>query len=409
MNTYLAIGIVLAALWPVVLNFATGMNIYEFMFLEYLTALPASVLLVLYFKKQKGILEILRNKKMLAIVALISLLNYGFQDFGMLYAEHFITAALASVIFRSYPLLMLLFLPVVTKEKVSKYQLAALGLGFFGICLIFAGGATTGLGSMNVFGVFIVLAVALATAFSLCLTKRYVVDIQSAVFFFNLFSLAMFSIAFFFAGMPMNPLTSAEIFSILYTGVIYSVLFGFLYYRTLNTLKTTMVTNFYFLAPFLTFVFSYFILSEQIPLYYVIAAVLVSAGVLIQKLDKVGGAYLANKERKLNDVFLFDVTGIFAETGEVAISTAIKEGGRVLAMKLDGVHKGVVEEFANNGMHSNVYTDEHDAIPDESRFVRDVMGAGEGEMVVMKAGKEEEGEAFFEGLLEKVGDSQVKQ
>ena len=155
MQAYLAVGIVIAALWPVFLNLATGMNIYEFTFFEYLISVPASVLLVFIFRKQKGLLEIFRNKKMLALVALISLLNYGFQDFGMLYAEHFINPSLASVIFNSYPIMMLLFLPVVTKEKVSRYQVTGLGLGFFGICIIFAGAMTTGLEGMNIFGVLL--------------------------------------------------------------------------------------------------------------------------------------------------------------------------------------------------------------------------------------------------------------
>ncbi len=408
MNAFVAVGIVLAALWPVALNLATAMNIYEFMFLEYLAAIPASLLLVLLFKKQKGIREILGNKKLLAIIALISVLNYGFQDYGMLYAEHFISASLASLIFMSYPILMLIFLPIINKEKVSRYQIAALGLGFLGICFILTEGGAS-VGSMNAFGVLLVIAVALATALSLSLAKRYVVDVQNAILFFNLFSLAMFSVAFLVAGAPMSPLTGAEMFSVLYTGIVYSVIFAFLYYAALNTLKTTIVTNFYFLVPFITFALSYAILGNQIPLYYILAAVIFSGGILIQKLDKTGGTYIAKRERKSGDASLFDVTGAFAETGEVTISAAIRNGGRVLAMKLDGAHRGIVDELARSGMHSDVFTDEHKAIPDESRFVRKTLGAGEGEMVVMKAGVADEGEAFFEALSERVGESGGRQ
>ena len=212
------------------------------------------------------------------------MLNYGFQDYGMLYAEHFISASLASLIFMSYPILMLIFLPIINKEKVSRYQIAALGLGFLGICFILTEGGAS-VGSMNAFGVLLVIAVALATALSLSLAKRYVVDVQNAILFFNLFSLAMFSVAFLVAGAPMSPLTGAEMFSVLYTGVVYSVIFAFLYYAALNTLKTTIVTNFYFLVPFITFALVRDTRKPDTAVLH-LAAVIFSGGILIQKLDR---------------------------------------------------------------------------------------------------------------------------
>ena len=138
-------------------------------------------------------------------------------------------------------------------------------------------------------------------------------------------------------------------------------------------------------------------------------AALVAVGVVIQKLDKVGGSYLSNKRKGLRNMLLFDVTGAFSETGETAISTAIKEGGRVFAMRLDSAHNDIVEELANNGKHSNVFTDRHDSIPDESSFVRDIVGAGESEMVVMKAGAVDESETFFDALSRRVDKSQARQ
>ena len=402
MQTYLAVGIIIAALWPVFLNLATGMDIYEFMFLEYLISVPSSVLLVFLFKKQKGLLEVLRNKKMLGIVALISLLNYGFQDFGMLYSEHLISPSLASVIFNSYPIMMLLFLPVLIKEKVSRYQIVALGLGFIGISIILAGGLTSSLQGVNVIGVILALGVALTTALSLSLVKRYVVDIQNAIFFFCSFSLVMFTITFFLAGMPAYPISYTEMLAVLYTGIIYSVIFGFIYYMALNTLKTTIVTNFYFLAPFLTFAFSYLFLGEQIPSYYVLTAVLISAGILIQKFDKIGGTFKPDDETEFKEFLLYDVTGVFTETREDSIRTAIKEGGRVLATKLDRIHKGLIEDLSSSGSYSKIFTERNDEIMEEAPLVRNIVHAGEGEIIVVKAGGKDDVMIFFRALSKKI-------
>ena len=47
--------------------------------------------------------------------------------------------------------------------------------------------------------------------------------------------------------------------------------------------------------------------------------------------------------------------------------------------------------------------------PTMSSFVRDIVGASDGDIVVMKAGGAEEGEAFFDVLSKRVTDFQVKQ
>jgi drug/metabolite transporter (DMT)-like permease len=403
-NMYLVLGIALAALWPVALGLVTSMNIYEFMFAEYALAVPASLAFVVLSKKWHSMLAMARSKS-IGVLALISVLNYGFADFGMLYAEHYIAASLAAVVFRVYPLLMLLFIPFILKERVSKYQAIALGLGVLGIYF----GLTNGTASLSLASMpamLLVILVALATAVALTLTKRYVYDTGSAIFFFNFFSLAMFSVPFIFEGMPhAGLLTLPSISAILYVGIVYNVIFAFAYYRALSILKTTVVTNFYFFVPFVTFVFSYLILGEAILPYYLIIAALVSAGILIQRFDKVGGTY-ATKRRELKDSTIFDVSGAFASTGEVTIVNTLKNGGRVLAIKLDAVHREKINETISSGGFANAFTDEHEGLRKESRFVREILGAKDNEIVVMKAGDTTDGERFLAGLLDRIQGSE---
>jgi len=198
-------------------------------------------------------------------------------------------------------------------------------------------------------------------------------------------------------------LTMTSIAAILYVGVVYNVFVGFMYYGALRMLKTTFVTNIYFLSPFITILFAYLVLGEAIMPYYLVVAGLVAVGLLIQRFDKKGGSYLPDKSKALRRVTLFDVTGAFLNTTEAAISDTIQGGGRVLAVKVPQKHKEKVASMLQSGEYSNVFTHEHPAITDESMFVKDVLGAGNDDIVVMKAGSLKEGEAFFGKLDEAMG------
>jgi len=397
-NTYLLAALLTGAILPVALTAAKSVGLYAFLFLAYLLAVPTSLLFVHITGKTKTLKSYIKGRKTFFIIALIGLLNYAFLEFGMAYAEGFVSASLATVVYRTSPLLMLVFLPFVLREKTTKYQAVALILAFAGLFFATTGGSLSVMQTTNVPIILFLIAVALASALATLLVKKFMYDMESSIFIFNLANLAFFSILFIASGAAIPNLSIYDIAAIIYVGVVYNVFVGFMYYGALRMLKTTFVTNIYFLSPFITFVFAHFMLGDVIQPYYVAIAVLVTAGILIQKLDKVGGSYLAKKERKLKNFVLFDVTGAFANSGEVAISSAINKGGRVLALKLDGKHSSKVDELVRAGMHADVFTDKHYAVSQESDFVKNILGASEGEMVVMKAGDTEEGEKFFEAL-----------
>ncbi|MCL5239380.1 MAG: EamA family transporter [Candidatus Marsarchaeota archaeon] len=402
-NAYLIIGIVIAALWPVVLNLATSVNVFEFTFFAYLLALPASLAFVVLSGKTKDLRKLIASKRDLAVVCVVGVLNYGFMDFGILFAEHYISPSLAAVLLRSYPLLMLVFLPVILREKVSRIQVGALMLGFVGIIAAVMFGQSGAFGGTEaMMGIGMALAVALATAFSLTLTKRYIYDTESSILAFNCVSVIFFGIAFFAVGAPLGGITAPVIFALLFTSIVANVLFAFVYYMSIRMMKITVVTNSYLVVPFLTFAFSYIILGQpMLPIYFLVG-ILVSAGILLQRFDKVGGTFLAKEQHKLRDFVIFDVSGAFANTGEVAISSALREGARVMAVKLPERHRKTVEKRINGGNYSSVFTNKHEPIASEVNYVKGIMGAAPSDMILMKVGSFDEGEAFFAGMSDLV-------
>lgn len=394
-NGYLVTALFLGAMLPVMLSIANSMNTFEFLFLTFGVSSVASYALVNFTKKKSLLFTYLRDKKTLALLAAIGLLPYAVLDLGLSYAERFISASLATVVYRSYPLLMLLFLPILLKERITKYQIAALSLAFLGLYLAFSGGNIGFLGGSNSNIILLMVMVALASALAMPLIKRFNYEMSSCIFIFNLSNFVLFTVLFLIQGAPVSPNTLGNIVPILYVGIIYNVLVNFFYYEALRIHKTTFVTNIYFLSPFITIVYSNLILGEVIKPYYVVIAALVAVGIMIQRLDKVGGSYIPKKSRRPHDFFIFDVSGAFANTSEVAIANALKDGGRVLAVKLPEKHEARIMEMASERQYANVFTGRHKQIADEADFVKSVTGASTGDIVLMKAGDLDEGEIFF--------------
>ncbi len=401
-NTYLVLALLLGAMLPVMLDISSGMNTYEFLFITYVISTIISLIFVLASGKKHKLLQYIKNFKDFAIIAGIGLLNYAFLEFGISYAEHFVSAALATVVYRTYPILMLAFLPIVLKERISKYQVVALSLGLIGLYVAVSGGSVGfAVGSSTEIIVFLI-AIAIAGALATVLIKKYSYDMESSMFIFNFANAIFFSLMFIFEGLPFYTVPLSDVISILYVGIVYNVFVGFMYYRAMRMLKTTFVTNVYFLSPFITFVFAYFILGESIAPYYVVIALLVTVGILIQKLDRVGGTYKPDNlsESKL---VIFDVTGAFVGSDEEAIEKAIDRGGRVLATKINSNYRNFLGAVVSKNRYENVFTDMQ--VSDrESVFVKDILGVQEDEVAVIKVGNTEDAEGFFSHLSKEIGD-----
>ncbi len=404
-SMYLYVSLVLGALTPIMFEIATKMNIYEFVFLVYLLAVPSSIAFVFIRKKQDKLIKYLKDRRVLAILALIGIAYYAPFEFGLTYVESFSSVSLATVMYRMQPLLMLLFLPILLRERITKYQVAALSLAFIGILIAVTGGTLSVFTGSSISTVALLLGITLSGALATIYIKKYAMyDMESSMCIFAIANFLLFSALYVANGMPTMPaLNSGDIAAILFMGVYFNVINGFIYYSAFRVIKTTFFTNVYLFSPFITLIMAHFILGEAIQAYYVIIAVMVAAGLLIQNYDKKGSTYLAkSKSDAMNCMTIFDVTGAFSNTGEVAINNAIAEGGRMLAVKLPESYTSQVRSMAKSTEHANVYTDAHASIQSESKFVKDILGVGEGEFVVMKAGKPEECEGFFEELQNKV-------
>ncbi len=405
-NTFICISLFSGGSFPVLLYFLTGVNIAELLFLFSALFIPSALFFVVASGRTKTLKSYLSNKKSLFMIGITGLLMYVPMEFLIGYAEHFVSASLATVIFRTAPILMLLFIPTLLRERLTKTQFIALMLGFVGVFIAVTGGNPMsllhgGIGS-NLPIIAMLLLAAFSYALSSILIKRYVFDMQSSLFIYSIFLFAFSSILFASWGFPLSHLTPLDIGLILYIGIIYNVYSFYIYFYAFRILKTTFSTNLYFLSPFVTFFFAWLVLGETIKPYYLIIGALVGVGILIQRFDAVGGTYRSKSRSKFGNSVLFDVTGAFVNTGETAIRNSLSAGGRVIALKIEGKHTDNVRNFLGSNDEAGVYTDNHATITQEAEFVRKVVDAKPGDMVVLKAGHPDEAERFFTGMDAKV-------
>ncbi|MDE1851935.1 MAG: EamA family transporter [Candidatus Micrarchaeota archaeon] len=389
------------SLMPIMLYFSASTDIFEFFMVTYLIAIGFATALVLKTRKVDVVVSYLKDWKKLGIIAMIGLLSYIPIEYAIAYAEHFVSASLATVVFRTNPLLMLLLLPIVLRERLSKYQIAALLLAFFGLYIAITGGNLYSLwGNADINIVIFLILAALAYAFSSVMAKKHVFDIDASILLFNVVMFAFSAVMFAATGAHFSSISPMVMLAMFYVGVANNIVGFYTYFYGFRILKATVVTNIFFLSPFITILFAHLILGEAVHLYYIAIALLVSAGMMIQRLDKHGGTYQPSSSSRFT---IFDVTGAFANTGEMAISKAIDNGSRVFAVKLEGRHRKRLDELMTEGRHLNVYTGENPQISGETTFCRDIIGASPDDHLVLKVGDSRSNEEFFSDLSSRIG------
>ncbi|MGC8547844.1 MAG: EamA family transporter [Candidatus Micrarchaeia archaeon] len=404
----LVLSLFTGALKPIMLDVAKDMNLYEFFMLSYMLAIPFALLLGKISGRGGELKNAFREKKRLVLTVLIGFCSYLPIGFFIMLSERYVSVSLATVVFRTSPLLMLIFLPIVLKERLTKYQVLALSLGFFGIYIALSGGNLLSLfQNPNIPVILFLASGALIYAFSAVLAKKYAFDMASGIAVFTISLSALFALIFVFTGLRFSPINTVDLIAIAYVAIANDVIGFFAYFTALRSLKTTIVTNVYFASPFLTFLFAALLLGEPIKAYYLIIALLVVAGLLIQRKDVRGGTYL---QKQHTGATIFDVSAALVGSKDLRIYGALKSGGKVLAIKLNketyDVAKQLIQspEFSSYGVF--VFEDGHDVVRDDEReYIREIMGLSEGEHILMSAGNVKESEELLNRLLGKVNSA----
>ena len=392
----LACSLIMASMVPIAFKLGSAIPATTLLFYVTIVGTVTSFVMML---ARKGSLERLKNifhdRTHLAVLCAVGILAYVIEPFAFGYGTHFVSADLAAVVFRTWPLLLLLLAPIVIRERTTKWDIIGASIGFLGLAVVLIGGTAISIPASELPFVGIILIAAFADAFSNAISKRYNYDLISSIFFYNLLALIIFiPIVISTNTWQLTISTPSVIFGIIFIGTVFFALFGYVFYESLRIVKTALASTSYIACSFITMLLSYVLLGEAIQPSYMVIAIAVVGGVLVQKLAPKGtGNFVTSKKKEAKGYYgpLYDVTGAFLNTKHLEIYKNMKGGGRVLAFYVAGSKASSIskEQLSDiSGMNCILFTDKHNSIAssDEIEFIREILGCTEEHLLVMGSG-----------------------
>ncbi len=394
------------AITPIAYVLGNGINPVALMLLVSL----AGTLISFWISYWKGTLRHVKvyftTKNGMYAILSFGILAYTLLSLIFSYVTHYVNADLVAVVYRSWPLMLVLMAPLLMQERMTKYDAAGVIVGFLGLAVTLVGGTAISIPAQYLPFVLLLLLGAFFDAFVSGVSKRYQYELTSSIFAYNAVSFAIFvPVALLSGSFNFIGFTSQTALAVLILGVVQNVLLTFLFVASFRRVKTSIASNVLIASPFFTMLLSAAFLKTPIEPYYVIAAVGVAFGILIQRLQPKAANYIS-KRRK---VPLFDVTSAFVGTKSDLIYNAIRGEGRALAFCVDS---GAVREFLErnasergNGERALIFTDRKphpDVRKAEMDFIKEILGAEENQVVFVGIGKPSEVELGFEEIDERI-------
>ncbi len=227
-------------------------------------------------------------------------LSLGILSFSAGYAlvywgEQFISSGLCSILFASFPFWVAILSHLMLRnERLDWYKSAGILIGFVGLLIIFAGDLRWSEGNSGV-GIAAVVASTIFQAFTLILIKKYGQPVNP--FVMNLVGMSIGSIVLLTLGLSteMNRTllwNGSAIGSILYLGVVGSVVTFVTYYWLLKRIEAVYLALTSFINPIVAVFLGAVVLGEGLSTAVFAGAAMVLGGILIAN-----GRYFHDKVR----------------------------------------------------------------------------------------------------------------
>ena len=225
----LALAIIFSGAMPIAYKIGSNFNPIELAFLVSVVSAVGSLALMLAKNTQGRLVEHFKSRRNLFPFAFVGA-SFAIQTLIFSYATHFISASLLAVVYRSWPLIFILITPFMLREKLTKYGLLAVVIGFSGMTLALLGGAAIGLPLVLLPFVGLVLVAAVLDAVTGVFQKGYKYEMTSTLFLYNLFLLITTSLFVVYFGTPITFNVGVnDLLVVLFLGVFQNILLTFLF------------------------------------------------------------------------------------------------------------------------------------------------------------------------------------
>ncbi|MBP3965991.1 DMT family transporter [Paenibacillus lignilyticus] len=200
-----------------------------------------------------------------------------------------IPAVEASMLNYLFPIFIVIFAIPLHKEKMNRYKLLSVVMGFAGTVLLMTKGDLTSLKLTNLTGDVLAILAAVSWGLFTNLVKRNKKDMLISTFLITVVALVLSAAGLLVYSNLMLP-RLVDFGGVFWLSMCNIVLGFFLYFRALRYSPASLIASFTFFTPFVTLLFIVLLLDERLTLMDGLAALLILSSVPVQKLGSVLGA-----------------------------------------------------------------------------------------------------------------------
>ena len=262
----------------------TGFDNFQLLFLANLFAF-IGLFCIVVLQNKLSLIKKLKAKDYLNFAGLgfLGVFLYYFFIFGAL---NLLPAQEAFIINYLWPIMVIVFAVIILKEKITLLKIVGLTSSFVGVVIV----ATKGnLGSFNFsspLGVFLAIAAAVSYGLFSVLGKKQNHDQFISTMFYYLFATLYSLVAILlFSKFPETP-SLYQLGGLLWLGIFTNGLAFVFWFLALKHGDITKMSNIIFITPFISLVYIYFLLGEQILISSIIGLIIIVSGILLQSAGK---------------------------------------------------------------------------------------------------------------------------
>ena len=392
---------------PVLLDIGgTDLGTLQLLFYVFLIGTAVSLPIALLYDR-KGLTALIKSRNSLIIIAVAGLFNNAISQLMLTVGTIGTNPSIGAIVFRSWVLMAAVSIPFVMKIKVSKYQLAAIIVGFVGMYLALSGGAFRLISAQQLPFMGLLLGSAAAVTVAMMIMRTHNASTTASIVVFNAFStLFIAAIAVVFHVSLAVPITLQTVSIFLFLGVAAYSLGSIFYYHAYRTLNPVFVSNAILAVPFITIFLSWALIGTTIKAYYLYSTAIILVAMLAQQRLSIHATERVTKKKGPGRLQMFDVTSAFIENK--AIAEHIRANGRALAVKLGPGSFKLNNHKHTLGKYGGIFftSDEiHEKIKaEEVEFINEIMGLQSGETVLVGIGNPDQVE---HALYEVAGPTQA--
>ena len=264
----------------------TYMTPLELLFYSSLSSLFILGAIVIYQKKVPQVF--LHVKSQFSLVFILGAINPFIYYLILFKAYDILPAQEAQAINYTWALMFAYLSIIFLKQKLSKADVLAGLICYFGVLIIATKGDPLSLEFSNLYGLFLALFSTVLWSMYWIFNKKSKVDGVVGLFSNFLIGVVLISIYIWFIGGISLPNLQASLGAV-YVGFFEMGITFVFWLKAVNlTQSISKISNLIFLSPFLSLIFIYFIVAEEILLSTIIALFFIIGGLLIQQKCEVG-------------------------------------------------------------------------------------------------------------------------